>query len=443
MPERRLRLILLAAVLGACGVEPTLEGAATWYGQVGPLVRAKCGGCHRPGGIAPFSLYEVDDARAQLERILPAIDSGLMPPFSAIDAPDCTPRHAWRDDVRLTPTERQLLHNWVDNGGDAGQARALPDSPSTSLDNPTLELAPAQAFNSSGDRDQFACFLLDPQLTSSTWLTGSQVYPTVPQIVHHANVGIVAPGDAAAAIAMVGGIGVPKLPCDTAPGVPYQSWLPGNPALVLPPSVAIELPAGALIAVQVHYHPAGVGGADTTSVKLRTTDNAPDWRYELGVYGNQTGAPKLLPDPDDPPSGPVFVIPANKPDHVETMQMTTPANLAREIRIMSVTPHMHMLGTHERATVMHAGGDTECLIDSSWSFDWQRSYPYAADLGDLPLFDPGSVITVSCHWDNTFDNPNLPRLLHDQNLVAPYDVQLGLTTSDEMCLADFGAISPR
>ena len=240
----------------------------------------------------------------------------------------------------------------------------------------------------------------------------------------------------------MGGLGVPHIPCDTPPGVPYQSWLPGNPALVLPPTVAIPVPAGALFAVQVHYHPANVGGTDATSVKLRLTDQAPAWTYELGEYGNAGGAPDLLPDPDDPTSGPVFVIPANKPDHVETMALPNPVDLKREIRIISVTPHMHLLGTHERATITHAGGDTECLIDSRWSFDWQRSYPYAGAIADLPLFDAGSTVTVSCHWDNTFANPNLPRLLHDANLVAPYDVHLGFTTNDEMCLADFGAVSP-
>ncbi|HEY5952517.1 MAG TPA: hypothetical protein VIV40_43760, partial [Kofleriaceae bacterium] len=167
------------------------------------------------------------------------------------------------------------------------------------------------------------------------------------------------------------------------------------------------------------------------------------WAYELGVYGNSPGAPNLQPDPDDPPdTGPIFEIPANKPDHVETMIMTHRADLNRELRILTVTPHMHLLGTHERATVTHPDGDSECLIDSSWNFDWQRSYTYEGALAELPLFDPSSQVTVSCHWNNTFDNPNMSRLLYNSGLVAPYDVQLGLTTADEMCLADFGMITP-
>ena len=40
------------------------------------------------------------------------------------------------------------------------------------------------------------------------------------------------------------------------------------------------------------------------------------------------------------------------------------------------------------------------------------------------------------------DNPNMPRLLYNTGLVAPYDVVLGFTIGDEMCLADFGLITP-
>jgi hypothetical protein len=223
--------------------------------------------------------------------------------------------------------------------------------------------------------------------------------------------------------------------------VPIQSWLPGNPALLLPASVGIPVSPGTLVAIQVHYHPAGGIATDATSVALRLTDDEPDWNYVMGVYGNSPGPPNLQPDPDDPPGGPpTFMIPANAADHVETMIMTHRDDQS-PLRVLSVTPHMHFLGTHERASLEHANGDRECLIDSSWNFDWQRAYSYDAALDQLPVFDASSKVTVSCNWNNSLDNPNLVRLLHDYNRGAPYDVTLGFTTADEMCLADFGLIS--
>jgi hypothetical protein len=440
-----VRLGVLVALAG-CGVDykapPGPEDPVSWYGQVGRIVRTKCAGCHLTGGIAPFSLYDVADAREEMGQILGAIDSGLMPPFSADYAPDCVPRHGWLADPRLTDAERQMIHEWVDQGGPIGAPAPLPEPQATTLTDRTLSVQPTTPFTAAGDRDEFVCFLLDPQLTSSAWVTGVQVNPTVPEMVHHANVQIVAPGEAAAAITAMGGIGVPSPNCGTPPGTSILSWLPGNPALLLRDGVGVPVSPGTLISIQVHYHPNGGSGTDATSVDLRTTDVAPPWTYQLGVYGNASGAPHLLPDPDDPPGGPVFEIPAGKADHVETMALTNPANLPRALRVISVTPHMHMLGTHERATLTHANGDTECLVDSGWSFDWQRTYAYDAPLEDVPVFEASSTVTVSCHWDNSFGNPNLPRLLHDANAIAPYDVELGLNTTDEMCLADFGIVTP-
>jgi hypothetical protein len=426
--------------LSACSDEAGEPG--TWYGEVGATVRTKCAGCHRPDGIAPFSLYEYADALEAMDSMVDAVDTGLMPPFSANDTPDCTPRHKWLADPRLTIDERAALHAWAAAGGPAGTVRELPQPPSTALEGANVEVHPEQPFTSSGNRDQFVCFLFDPKITSVQWLTGSQVFPTAPQLVHHVNVDLVAPGEAEATIAVMGGIGLPHLPCDNPPGVPIQSWLPGNPALVMPTGVGIPVAPGTLIAIQVHYHPAGGGGIDATSVALRFTDNRPAWSYTLGVYGNSPGAPNLQPGPGDPDSGPAFVIPANAADHVETMFMTHRLDQSPQYRILTVTPHMHLLGTHERATLTHLSGDTECLIDSGWNFDWQRPYTYDAKFDELPVFDGGSSVHLSCNWNNTFDNPNMPRLLYNSGLVAPYDVQLGFTTGDEMCLADFGMLSP-
>lgn len=438
-------LALALLVLAACGVDTAERPAATWFGQVGTIVRTKCGGCHRPGGIGPFSLQDADLAQTQAELMVQAVDRGQMPPFSMEDPADCRPRRPWRDDPRLTADELALLHQWAADGGPAGEPRELPGAPSTTLEQTSISLSPAQAFTSSGDRDQFVCVLLDPQLGGNHWLTGTQVRPTAEAIVHHANISLVSPRDAAAAIQDLGGIGVPHPDCFTPPGTAFQSWLPGNPALLLGDasgeSIGIPMPAGTLIAIQVHYHPAGIGGVDTTSIDLRISNEPPTWKYELGVYGNDTRPGRLRPDPDDPPgSGPVFVIPANREDHVETMDITH-GEIPRVLRVFSVTPHMHMLGTHERATLRHHDGDTECLFDSTWDFDWQRSYPYAGAIEDLPVLDSHSTVTVSCHWNNTFSNPYLMRLLHDVNLGAPFDVQLGLQSTDEMCLADLGVVS--
>ena len=41
--------------------------------------------------------------------------AGEMPPFSAQDTAECTPRFGWRDDPRLTADELAILKAWADN----------------------------------------------------------------------------------------------------------------------------------------------------------------------------------------------------------------------------------------------------------------------------------------------------------------------------------------
>jgi len=436
-----LRRATFLLALAACGdnVYVPPEEPGTWYGEIGALVRDKCAGCHHTGGVAPFSVELYGEAVEMAGPMGDAIEDGVMPPWYANDPPDCTPTHPWKNNAKLSDDERLKILSWIDAGSPEGTPRELPPIESTSLDNPSIELAP-QEFLSTGTTDQFVCFLLDPQIDHVQWLTGSQLTPSNPQLVHHVNVYLMNEADTAWAKNFTGGVGIGRAACEHPPGLAIQSWLPGNPALVLPDTVGIPVPPGTHILTQVHYHPAGDGGTDTTKVELRLTDARPAWRFDLGVYGNIPNAPKLQPGPGDPSSGPAFVIPAFAEDHYERMiiQHLQPT---LDLRVLSVTPHMHIIGTHQRVTLKHNDGSEECLIDSGWDFDWQRTYTYDAPLEELPRFDTLSTVDLTCRWNNSFSNPELPRLLYDTGLVAPYDVSLGMTTAHEMCLADFGLLS--
>jgi hypothetical protein len=196
--------------------------------------------------------------------------------------------------------------------------------------------------------------------------------------------------------------------------------------------------------MQIHYHPAGVTNApDTTSVDLRFTTAWPKKMYFVAALGNAFQAPQLLPDPDDTTSTPEFTVPKNKPDHQENMRFVVGDTTSLgDVRLYSVNPHMHLVGTHVNGKITRANPGSEpqkeCLANGGWNFDWQRTYTYNAPLDQLPSVKTGDTVDINCHWDNTMSNPFVQRMLHDSGLVAPIDIHLGEMTTNEMCLEIFG-----
>jgi len=96
-------------------------------------------------------------------------------------------------------------------------------------------------------------------------------------------------------------------------------------------------------------------------------------------------------DPDDRlATTPEFRIPANAADHNEHMRITIPAlGDLQDVRLYSVNPHMHMVGTHisaklERPAARGNDPQQECVANGKWNFDWQRTYIYDAPLDELP-----------------------------------------------------------
>jgi hypothetical protein len=437
--------IALAACAADTADDPTER--VTWYQDVAPIMAKHCMSCHQSGGIGPFALTDYESVRDHATLALAAIDQGVMPPFDAREEPDCTPRYGWVDDPRLGDDEKETLREWTRTGFAPGAPADVPEPPRTDLPGVTQTLQPAMPFVTQGNRDQFICTVLDPQATRLTWMTGLQVRPGNPKVVHHAVLFEVQPGPELTALLAERQVGVP-FDCDQMP-TPGQFvisiWTPGNQPMQTPPELAVPIVAGAKIVMQLHYHPAGiVNEPDLTSVDLRLSSTAPSKMYFITAIGNEAAAPNLLPDPDDigPPQ---FLIPRNRPDHVERMRRTiTSLGDFTDVRIYSANPHMHYVGTHissriERPAARGGEPQTECLANGGWNFDWQRTYIYDAPLDRLPSIQVGDTIEVSCRWNNTLDNPFVQRMLSDSSLPPqPIDIALGEQTTNEMCLEIFG-----
>ena len=174
--------------------------------------------------------------------------------------------------------------------------------------------------------------------------------------------------------------------------------------------------------------------------------------YFVGAFGNATSrAARCSPIPTTATTTPEFRIPANKADHIEHMRFTVrDLGTLTDVRLYSVNPHMHLIGTHisgtiERPAARGSDPQKECLANGNWNFDWQRTYIYDAPLDQLPSVQTGDVIDIQCHWNNTIENPFVQRALQDAGprRAGRHHARRGGST-DEMCLEIFGlASTPR
>jgi hypothetical protein len=97
---------------------------------------------------------------------------------------------------------------------------------------------------------------------------------------------------------------------------------------------------------------------------------------------------------------PPLVIP---PGEVRTF--TTSTTLATDISVLTVNPHMHLLGKSYEAFAVRPDGEVVPLIRiPEWDFRWQYFYTFPR-MVKLPR---GTTIHAVGIFDNTVDNPNNP-----------------------------------
>ena len=420
-----------AADTGAAALRPN------WHEDIAPLVHASCTGCHREGGIAPFSLETYALAEGLAPLLGDTVVAGTMPPWGALETDECQPQHRWKDDLRLTDAEKQLFIDWAAEGapeGDPAKAAPLPTPPSLELADPTLTLQNPAPFTVGGKQDSFICVAIDPAVDKDVWITGVQMVPDNAKVVHHVLVYV---DRMATSDGLVDANST--FPCEGFVSfdgaMQIATWVPGAVPTETPPEIGFPMPAGSRIVLAYHYHPTGAGDeVDQSSIALRWTEQKPSINGVMGLFGNGDG---LEPGPNDPNGVPVFHIPANVADHTETMSVTIPDWLPKT-PIFSLGTHMHYVGVDMRMWI-ERGGQEQCLIHTPrWDFNWQRNYTVDAPVADMPYIQGGDIVRIKCKFDNTLGNPFLVKALAEQGLSEPIDVELGESSLDEMCLLLFG-----
>lgn len=422
----------------------------TFHKDIEPILQKSCQNCHSPGNIAPFSLLTYDDAKTVSGLLKDRTANRTMPPWGAFETDECTPRYGWKDDLRLSDDEIKTIADWHAAGAPEGDPKDAPapiEIKGHDLPNMSTVVEPTTPYVSSGDKDQFRCFVMDPALAKDAYLNGWNFVAGNSKVVHHALL-FMDPNNESAALADADG-GYDCFGGSGINGALLAAWAPGGVPFELPDNIGTRIPAGSKLVMQIHYHPAGTTAEpDSTKVQLRFTPSKPEYEMAFVLLGNDSSQDAngdgLQPGPDDK-NGVEFRIPANAKAHTETQIFTLPAkingNPMPELYVYGAGTHMHYVGRDMLIQLEHKNPDslttgTECLVQTpDWNFAWQRGYMYDAKIQDLPRFLPGDKLHMRCTYDNSTDNPYVLKALKDQNLPSPIDVSLGESTLDEMCLA--------
>jgi len=390
----------------------TFANPPTFNREVVRIFQEKCQSCHRPGGLAPFSLTEYAMAKRLAARIDDAVASRRMPPWPP--AADCD---EYRADRSLSQQQIDTIHNWVVAGAPEGDAKDLPATLPFNNDwilgDPELSLASEKPFQvPPRGHDIYRCFVLPYVADKDGFIVGMELKPENVSVVHHGIIYLDPAGESPALID-------PKDPqpgytCFGGPG--FQNgriiggWAPGSVPEFLPAQVGIKVPKGARIVLQIHYHPDGTARADQTKLGLHFNKQPITKPLHIGGIMD---AKNLL-------------IPAGEPNYKISTELTLP----RDIEVLNVFPHMHLLGKSIGLEAILPDNSRQCLIQiNKWDFHWQGFYSFKNFIS-LPR---GTRLRMTGVYDNSENNPH-------QFYHPPRDIRWGEQTVDEMFLSFFGFI---
>lgn len=419
------------AGIGNTGVIGVTKSLTYWQDMV-PLFEAHCLSCHQQGGIAPFRLDDYASAKSKAALIAHSTGARTMPPWNITSDGTCG---TFSHSLALSDAQIASVRAWADGGAQEGTRGTVTVPPVESLAAAQEYATPAGYVpkiqgGELAEADDYHCFLFDSKVDANSFITGYEVLPGVPEVVHHVVLSVV---DLAGPSEMPGVTNaqvidsldkqtpdVPGWPCYglAGEGVAISSvpvvWAPGQGVVRYPGNSGVMLAPAAKVVVQVHYNladPAQRGKPDQTRVRLALASRVDN----IGIF--------QLPD------GLLESLFREKPDQLPPGLASVPYTFKRSLRelglaeipglkLAGVMPHMHQRGVkyHLRVKATDDGPMT-CAADvKRWDFHWQRMYFYEQPWA----LSPNAEFELTCDYDTSdATSPVLP----------------GWGTKNEMCLA--------
>jgi hypothetical protein len=372
-----LALGLLVATSPTFSNEPSKgleKGSVTYAKQISRIFQERCETCHHAGTAAPFTLATFDDAVHWADTIREVVSANRMPPWHA----DPHFGH-FSNDRRLPKEEKDEILAWLNSGMPMGDKKDLPEpktfatgwvigKPDVIFELPDEQTVPATGVV------PYQYFVTPTHFKEDVWIQAAEARPGNRAVVHHIIVSYRDPKSSGRGNGRGFGDGM------------IVGTAPGDMPVMLPPGVALRIPAGAELIWQMHYTPNGKEAKDKSQVGFvfyKGKEPPKQFASTRGISDNS------------------FVIPPGDANYKSESEWVVP----RDTLLLSFMPHMHLRGKDFEYTAIYPDGKSEVILNvPHYDFAWQTSYRLAKPLR-LPK---GTKIHCVAHFDNSSSNPANP-----------------------------------
>jgi hypothetical protein len=446
-PENKMNSrisVALALALGAAACSSSdgmtgdpVVGGPTYAADIAPLLNDKCTKCHQAGGIGPFALTSYADVNSKAALVAAMTRTRTMPPYLMTHDGSCG---NFEDGDALSDAQIDLIQRWANGGRAEGGSVTLTPPQIPTLEGgteyKTPEIVPVAQGGMLAVSDDYRCFALDTNLPANRYITGYDVAPGRPEIVHHVVAFIIDPnrmtkmGKTNAQLMQELDAQDDRVGWEcfgqAGDGIEEEStplvWAPGQGLVNYPAGMGVlQRPTDKLV-VQLHYNladPATKGLSDSSKVRFRYVEKVD----RPLMFMLPDGLLNSLFDPNRTPDSLRAGLP--KVSYTWAMPLTQFLPPETKLDVVAVMPHMHQRGKAIEMRFVDSAGNKTCQarIDA-WNFHWQKYYFYK---GAVPTLDTSSTIEATCDYDTSQDHA---------------DVLPGWGTRNEMCLESL-IVAPR
>lgn len=410
------------------------DSAITYSEHIAPLIFKHCSNCHRPGEAGPFNLLTYEDAVKNANKIKFVTETRYMPPWPA----DPNYTH-FIGERTLNEKEILIIKKWIEQGKKLGDSTKIPPLPNfyqgSFFGKPDMIIKLQEpVFLKGKGTDQFLTIKLPYTIAKDTFVKCFEFVPNKRKFVHHVNGHLISYNDSRKFNHYKGVSILPDVRSNfkeqfskmnlnytdkLQPEFPFLSpntvyYLPGYTPPVYPANIGgyTLKKNGAILLANIHYGPNNKDLYDSSYINVffsPTPPQRPIKELQLGTFGIA---------PIEPP----LII---QPEQIQTYhtQWQTP----EAISLLSVNPHMHLIGKKIWAFALTPSNDTIRIIKiNNWDFRWQYYYTFPKML-KIPA---GSTIHVYATYDNTSKNPNNP--YHPPRVISEGEGNESMQTTEEM-----------